>query len=123
MSLTDRYYAKNEDAASALELKKTLIAYDRTLLVADPRRMEPKKFGGRGARARRQKVSATLDGLVSVKTDISSPTVKRFGFGSMHGVRCLRGSACGRRAGFGMGRPSVLHVYHDIRRLRREERG
>jgi hypothetical protein len=38
-------------------LKKTLIAYDRSLLVADPRRMEPKKFGGRGARARRQKVS------------------------------------------------------------------
>jgi hypothetical protein len=51
------FYAKNEDAASALELKKTLIAYDRSLLVADPRRMEPKKFGGRGARARRQKVS------------------------------------------------------------------
>jgi hypothetical protein len=37
------YYAKNEDAASALELKKSLIQYDRTLLVADPRRMEPKK--------------------------------------------------------------------------------
>lgn len=50
-----RFYAKNFDAASALDLKKTLIAYDRTLLVADPRRMEPKKFGGRGARARRQK--------------------------------------------------------------------
>lgn len=49
------FYAKNEDAASALELKKTLIAYDRSLLVADPRRCEPKKFGGRGARARRQK--------------------------------------------------------------------
>jgi ribosomal protein S9 len=37
------FYAKNEDAASALELKKALIQYDRTLLVADPRRMEPKK--------------------------------------------------------------------------------
>ncbi|WVQ71663.1 40S ribosomal protein S16 [Cryptococcus sp. DSM 104548] len=49
------FYAKNEDAASAIELKKTLVAYDRSLLVADPRRMEPKKFGGRGARARRQK--------------------------------------------------------------------
>ena len=55
-NLCPRFYAKNEDAASALELKKTLIAYDRSLLVADPRRMEPKKFGGRGARARRQKV-------------------------------------------------------------------
>lgn len=32
------------------------MAYDRSLLVADPRRMEPKKFGGRGARSRRQKV-------------------------------------------------------------------
>jgi hypothetical protein len=58
-SLTFSFYAKNEDAASALELKKTLIAYDRSLLVADPRRMEPKKFGGRGARARRQKVCWT----------------------------------------------------------------
>ncbi|KDQ12872.1 hypothetical protein BOTBODRAFT_34020 [Botryobasidium botryosum FD-172 SS1] len=49
------YYAKYYDAASALELKKTLVAYDRSLLIADPRRMEPKKFGGQGARARRQK--------------------------------------------------------------------
>jgi small subunit ribosomal protein S16e len=38
-----------------MELKKKLVAYDRTLLIADPRRMEPKKFGGAGARARRQK--------------------------------------------------------------------
>ena len=38
-----------------MELKKKLVAYDRTLLIAYPRRMEPKKFGGRGARARRQK--------------------------------------------------------------------
>ncbi|KIJ38520.1 hypothetical protein M422DRAFT_258890, partial [Sphaerobolus stellatus SS14] len=49
------YYAKYFDAFSALELKKTLVSYDRTLLIADPRRMEPKKFGGQGARARRQK--------------------------------------------------------------------
>ncbi|CAD6910564.1 unnamed protein product [Tilletia caries] len=49
------YYAKYYDAASALELRQTLIAYDRTLLISDPRRMEPKKFGGRSARARRQK--------------------------------------------------------------------
>lgn len=49
------YYAKYHDAASALELKKQLVTYDRTLLIADPRRMEPKKFGGQGARARRQK--------------------------------------------------------------------
>ncbi|KZV77744.1 ribosomal protein S9 [Peniophora sp. CONT] len=49
------YFAKYYDAYSAMELKKKLVAYDRTLLIADPRRMEPKKFGGHGARARRQK--------------------------------------------------------------------
>ena len=48
------YYQKYVDEATKAEIKDTLIAYDRTLLVADPRRMEPKKFGGRGARVRRQ---------------------------------------------------------------------
>merc|ERR1712066_645866 len=36
-------------------VSKALVAYDRTLMVADPRRSEPKKFGGPGARARYQK--------------------------------------------------------------------
>jgi small subunit ribosomal protein S16e len=49
------YYQKFVDEQSKNELKKALIAYDRTLLVADPRRSEPKKFGGPGARARYQK--------------------------------------------------------------------
>jgi small subunit ribosomal protein S16e len=49
------YVGKYQDAASSLELKKALTAYDRTLLVADPRRCEPKNFGGPGARARYQK--------------------------------------------------------------------
>lgn len=49
------YWAKYYDAAHALSLKKSLVDYDRALLIADPRRMEPKKFGGAGARARRQK--------------------------------------------------------------------
>ena len=49
------YWAKYYDAAHALSLKKSLVDYDRALLIADPRRMEPKKFGGPGARARRQK--------------------------------------------------------------------
>ena len=31
---------------------KYINRYDRSLLVADPRRCEPKKFGGTGARAR-----------------------------------------------------------------------
>ena len=43
------------DEASKREIKEILTAYDRTLLVADPRRCESKKFGGSGARARRQK--------------------------------------------------------------------
>lgn len=49
------YYQKFVDEATKKELKDQLLAYDRTLLVADPRRCEPKKFGGRGARARFQK--------------------------------------------------------------------
>lgn len=58
------YYSKYVDAYSAMELKKKLVAYDRTLLIADPRRMEPKKFGGHGARARRQKRYAYLSVLI-----------------------------------------------------------
>lgn len=49
------YYQKAFDEATKKELRDTLVAYDRSLLVADPRRCEPKKFGGRGARARFQK--------------------------------------------------------------------
>jgi small subunit ribosomal protein S16e len=49
------YYQKYVDEASKREIKETLIQYDRSLLVADPRRCEPKKFGGPGARARYQK--------------------------------------------------------------------
>jgi len=36
-------------------LKTIFTAYDRTMLAGDPRRKEPKKFGGPGARARDQK--------------------------------------------------------------------
>ena len=49
------YYAKYVDESAKNELRATLLAYDRNLLVADPRRREPKKYGGRGARARFQK--------------------------------------------------------------------
>eukprot|EP01016_Furgasonia_blochmanni_P043563 TRINITY_DN593_c0_g1_i10.p1 TRINITY_DN593_c0_g1~~TRINITY_DN593_c0_g1_i10.p1 ORF type:complete len:214 (-),score=75.49 TRINITY_DN593_c0_g1_i10:14-607(-) len=49
------YYQKFVDENSKREVKQLLLSYDRSLLVADPRRPEPKKFGGRGARARRQK--------------------------------------------------------------------
>jgi small subunit ribosomal protein S9 len=36
-------------------LKEYLFRYDRSLLVNDSRQKEPKKFGGRGARDKRQK--------------------------------------------------------------------
>ncbi|RKF64756.1 40S ribosomal protein S16 [Golovinomyces cichoracearum] len=49
------YYQKFVDEHSKNELKRSLVQYDRTLLVADNRRCEPKKFGGPGARARYQK--------------------------------------------------------------------
>jgi len=49
------FYQKYVDEQSKQEIKDTLIQFDRTLLVADPRRREPKKFGGPGARARYQK--------------------------------------------------------------------
>ena len=49
------YYQKYVDEAQKKEIKEILVQYDRSLLVADPRRCEPKKFGGPGARARRQK--------------------------------------------------------------------
>ena len=37
------------------KIKKALMAYDRTMLVGDPRRKEPKKYGGPGARTKKQK--------------------------------------------------------------------
>lgn len=37
------------------QLRAAFIEYDRTMVVGDPRRKEPKKFGGPGARARDQK--------------------------------------------------------------------
>lgn len=49
------FYQKHVDEQSKNQIKDTLLTYDRTLLVADPRRSEPKKFGGPGARARYQK--------------------------------------------------------------------
>jgi len=36
-------------------LRTVFMKYDRTMLAGDPRRKEPKKFGGPGARARFQK--------------------------------------------------------------------
>lgn len=49
------YTQKYVDEATKKEIKDILVHYDRTLLVADPRRCEPKKFGGVGARSKYQK--------------------------------------------------------------------
>jgi small subunit ribosomal protein S16e len=46
---------KYVDEDEKTEIRKTYLSYDRTLLVADQRRREPKKYGGPGARARCQK--------------------------------------------------------------------
>ncbi|GJV64295.1 40S ribosomal protein S16 [Tanacetum coccineum] len=49
------YFQKFVDGEQKKEIKDVLVRYNRTLLVADPRRCEPKKFGGKSARARFQK--------------------------------------------------------------------
>jgi hypothetical protein len=47
---------KKEKSKVIISIKlELLLQYDRSLLVADPRRCEPKKYGGPGARARYQK--------------------------------------------------------------------
>lgn len=50
-NITTRYV----DEATKKEVRDTLSMYDKLLVVSDPRRCEPKKFGGRGARSRFQK--------------------------------------------------------------------
>ncbi|KAJ7013491.1 hypothetical protein NC653_003229 [Populus alba x Populus x berolinensis] len=61
------FYQKYVDEQSKKEIKDILVRYDRTLLVADPRRCETKKFGGRGARARFQKSYLHLVDLMAFK--------------------------------------------------------
>ena len=46
---------KYVDEEQKANVRKNFMNYDKTLLVADNRRMEPKKYGGPGARARYQK--------------------------------------------------------------------
>lgn len=54
-SLMTNKLPQDVDEATKRKTKELLVSYDRSLLVADPRRCEPKKFGGTGARARFQK--------------------------------------------------------------------
>mmetsp|Transcript_16171 Transcript_16171/g.21151 ORF Transcript_16171/g.21151 Transcript_16171/m.21151 type:complete len:144 (+) Transcript_16171:140-571(+) len=49
------YHGKYVDEHSKNELRAKLMGYDRNILVADPRRCEPKKYGGKSARSRFQK--------------------------------------------------------------------
>ena len=49
------YYQRYFDETEKRKIKETLLQYDKGLLVSDARRCEPKKFGGKGARARFQK--------------------------------------------------------------------
>ena len=48
------------DEQQKKEIKEILVSYDRSLLVADPRRCEPKKFGGPGARECRPRFLSPL---------------------------------------------------------------
>jgi small subunit ribosomal protein S9 len=41
--------------SKSTHLRTVFAEYDRTMIVGDSRKKEPKKFGGRGARARNQK--------------------------------------------------------------------
>ncbi len=43
------------DFTKSIDLRTMFIDYDRSMIAGDSRRREPKKFGGPGARARKQK--------------------------------------------------------------------
>ena len=49
------FHQKYIDEQSKRKLKETILQFDRSLLVPDLRRCEPKHFGGRGARSKKQK--------------------------------------------------------------------
>lgn len=51
MSLARAYV----DQVKGAELREKIVAYNKYLLSGDPRQAEPKKFGGPGARRKRQK--------------------------------------------------------------------
>lgn len=49
------YYSLFSDEYKKQEIKKAVMEFDRSAIVADSRKKEPKKYGGPGARARYQK--------------------------------------------------------------------
>ena len=66
---------KYVDEATKVHLREILVAYDRTLLVADPRRCEPKKFGGPGKASSNLKILKLILKKVLVP-DFRNHTVK-----------------------------------------------
>ena len=53
--IINKYLRRYVDEATKKDCMDTLKTYDKLLIVSDPRRCEPKKFGGPGARSRFQK--------------------------------------------------------------------
>ncbi|KAF7684759.1 40S ribosomal protein S16 [Astathelohania contejeani] len=49
------YYGKYYDEWKKVEIENRIRAFDRSIIITDSRRREPKKYGGPGARARYQK--------------------------------------------------------------------
>jgi len=70
------FYQKFVDEAAKKQIQKILVAHDRSLLVADARRCEPKKFGGPGARARFQKSVRTVPSITEFYSCDDFSTVK-----------------------------------------------
>jgi hypothetical protein len=76
------YYQKFVDEHSKNTLKQALVQYDRTLLVADNRRCEPKKFGGACCRSRALG-DANLPQVPVPEPDTKSRTVRGRCWGSV----------------------------------------
>ena len=73
------YYQKFVDEHSKNTLKQALVQYDRTLLVADNRRCEPKKFGGRCYQFRRAWHVSNFDNRSRSKSQIPKIVPLRMG--------------------------------------------
>ncbi len=50
-----KYFQKFVNEAKMSKIRDIFLNYDRSLLIGDPRRTEPKKAGGKGARSKYQK--------------------------------------------------------------------
>nr|XP_034827105.1 histone acetyltransferase KAT7 [Maniola hyperantus] len=75
------FYQKYVDEASKKEIKEVLVQYDRSLIVAGPRRCEPKKFGGPGVVEDKSASSCTSSqsSIESVSSESDNESVKKEG--------------------------------------------